>query len=93
MSLWAEHLGMVKQVFEEPEQLECVRNVNEIAERNWSDFSGDSFKLLQGHILKYPLEVDSDGKVGPLPGSENFPDVGGKVTGAHSPTLPDVLTT
>jgi phospholipase D1/2 len=39
------------------------------------------------------LKVDADGKVGPLPGSENFPDVGGKVLGAHSTTIPDALTT
>ncbi|XP_024032885.1 phospholipase D delta [Morus notabilis] len=93
MSLWAEHLGDLDSRYEEPETLECVRKVNEIAEHNWKRFTSDSFTSLQGHLLKYPLQVDAAGKVGPLPGYENFPDVGGKIIGAHSATLPDTLTT
>ncbi|PON49953.1 Phospholipase D [Parasponia andersonii] len=93
MSLWSEHLGMLDASFEEPESIESVRKVNEIAEENWKRFTSEEFTLLQGHLLKYPIQVDDDGKVGPLPGYENFPDVGGKVLGAHSTTLPDTLTT
>ncbi|KAL6554624.1 hypothetical protein OROHE_007363 [Orobanche hederae] len=93
MSLWAEHLGMVENCFNEPETLECVKRVNEIAENNWKRYTNDGFTLLQGHLLKYPIEVDADGKVCPLEGHDNFPDVGGRVLGAHSPTIPDVLTT
>lgn len=93
MSLWAEHLGMLENCFKEAETLECVKLVNEVAEENWKRFTADNFTPLQGHLLKYPIEVDVDGKVGPLPGHENFPDVGGKVLGVHSPTLPDILTT
>lgn len=93
MSLWAEHLGNLDAWFEEPESVECVRKVNEIAEDNWKSFTSENFTILQGHLLKYPLQVDADGKVGPLSGYENFPDVGGKVLGAHSVHLPDTLTT
>lgn len=93
MSLWAEHLGGLHACFEEPESLESVRKVNDIAEENWRKYTSEEFKLLQGHLLKYPMQVDADGKVGPLPGFENFPDVGGRVLGAHSATLPDTLTT
>lgn len=93
MSLWAEHLGMVEKCFEEPETLECVKRVNEAAEDNWERYTAEELTLLQGHLLKYPIEVDADGNVGPLPGHENFPDVGGKVLGAPSATIPDVLTT
>jgi phospholipase D1/2 len=93
MSLWVEHLGEIDELFMEPEDLHCVKKVNKIAEDNWRKFTDPNFKLLQGHLLKYPLLVDADGKVCPLPGHENFPDVGGKVLGAHSTTLPDVLTT
>lgn len=93
MSLWAEHLGNLDAWFEEPESVECVRKVNEIAEDNWKSFTSENFTLLQGHLLKYPLQLDADGKVGPLSGYENFPDVGGKVLGAHSVHLPDTLTT
>ncbi|KAJ9186397.1 hypothetical protein P3X46_001973 [Hevea brasiliensis] len=92
MSLWAEHLGLVDRLFEEPETLDCVNTVNKIAEDNWRRFTEKEFSPLQGHLLKYPLKVDVNGKVSPLPGQENFPDVGGKVLGARS-TLPDALTT
>uniref|UniRef100_A0A2N9HVS8 phospholipase D n=1 Tax=Fagus sylvatica TaxID=28930 RepID=A0A2N9HVS8_FAGSY len=93
MSLWAEHLGKVDTCFKEPESLDCVNTVNEIAEDNWKRYTNESFTLLQGHLLKYPVQVDEDGKVSPLPGQENFPDVGGKVLGAPSVKMPDTLTT
>ncbi|XP_007017919.2 PREDICTED: phospholipase D delta [Theobroma cacao] len=92
MSLWAEHMGKVDYFFKEPESLGCVKSVNNIAEENWKRYSAESFTQLQGHLLKYPIEVDSSGKVSPLPGQETFPDVGGKVLGSRT-TLPDALTT
>ncbi|KAA3461103.1 phospholipase D delta-like [Gossypium australe] len=93
MSLWAEHLGELNKLFKEPESVECVKMVNSIAEENWKKFTDAEYSPLQGHLLMYPLQVDMDGKVNPLPEHENFPDVGGKVIGAHSIQLPDVLTT
>ncbi|XP_039003732.1 phospholipase D delta-like [Hibiscus syriacus] len=93
MSLWAEHLCDINKLFKEPESLDCVRTVNGIAEENWKKFTAAEYSPLQGHLLMYPLQVDIDGKVEPLPGHENFPDVGGKVIGAQSMQLPDVLTT
>ncbi|KAK1440542.1 hypothetical protein QVD17_06371 [Tagetes erecta] len=93
MSLWAEHLGVLEKCYENPETLECVNKVNKIAEDNWKRYTADTFTTLQGHLIRYPLQVDSDGNVNSLPDYENFPDVGGKVLGAHSPTLPDILTT
>lgn len=93
MSLWAEHLGMINKQFMEPENLECVKTVNEMAEENWNRFTAEEFTALQGHLLKYPMQVDADGKVCSKPGHENFPDVGGYVLGAHSTALPDSLTT
>ncbi|KAK7840809.1 phospholipase d delta [Quercus suber] len=89
MSLWAEHLGKVDTCFEVPESLECVNTVNGIAKENWKRYTDKDFTPLQGYLLKYPVWVDKDGKVSPLPGQENFPDVGGKVLGVHSVTLPD----
>ena len=73
--------------------MECVKMVNEIAKDNWKRYTDANFMLLQGHLLKYPLQVDENGEVSPLPGQENFPDVGGKVLGAFSAHLPDTLTT
>ncbi|KAJ4749067.1 Phospholipase D [Rhynchospora pubera] len=93
MSLWAEHLGSVEDCFAEPQCLKCVRKVNEMAEENWLAYvSPEIYIDMQGHLLKYPIRVDRNGKVGPLQGFETFPDVGGKVLGSQT-SLPDVLTT
>ncbi|KAL8059308.1 hypothetical protein ABFX02_03G077500 [Erythranthe guttata] len=92
LSLWAEHLGKVDNRFKDPASLECVKSVNCVAENNWKRFTGEKFAPLQGHLLKYPVEIDGDGKVNALSGYETFPDVGGKVLGAPT-NLPDALTT
>ncbi|PIA47017.1 hypothetical protein AQUCO_01400020v1 [Aquilegia coerulea] len=92
MSLWAEHLSSVEDSFREPHTLECVRRVNEVAEQNWQCYVSKQNKKMRGHLMKYPLKVERSGKVGPLPGFECFPDVGGKVIGAPT-NLPDALTT
>ncbi|PIA35507.1 hypothetical protein AQUCO_03500103v1 [Aquilegia coerulea] len=92
MSLWSEHLGMLDHHFKDPQNLECVKRANEIAEENWRRFTAEEITTLQGHLLKYPLQVDADGKVVPLPDYETFPDVGGKIIGAYT-SLPDALTT
>ncbi|KAL8143229.1 hypothetical protein V2J09_016261 [Rumex salicifolius] len=92
-SLWAEHLGMLEPLFNEPESLECVRKVNNIAEENWKRFTDENFMKLQGHLLRYPLNVDAEGNVDHYPNQDSFPDIGGRILGAPSPTLPDVLTT
>ncbi|XP_058090856.1 phospholipase D delta-like isoform X1 [Magnolia sinica] len=90
-SLWAEHLGKLDDCFKEPYSLECVTAVNDIAKDNWERYVSVEETTLQGHLLKYPIKVEADGKVGSLPGYENFPDVDGKVLGQSS-TLPDALT-
>lgn len=92
MSLWAEHLGEIDDCFMNPNNLKCIKQVNKIAKDNWKRFTAEEFTPLQGHLLQYPLEVGADGKVNPLPDYETFPDVGGKVLGAHT-NLPDALTT
>ncbi|XP_068651775.1 phospholipase D delta-like [Aristolochia californica] len=92
MSLWAEHLRSLEDSFSEPQSLLCVRRVNQLAEYNWKAYVSDEMREMRGHLLKYPIKVDRSGRVGPLPGYESFPDVGGKVLGAHS-NLPDALTT
>ncbi|XP_019172212.1 PREDICTED: phospholipase D delta-like [Ipomoea nil] len=94
MSLWEEHLGKVEECFKKPETLECVTRVNEIARDNWEKYTAESFAApLQGHLLRYPLDVNRDGRVSSLSGFENFPDVGGKIMGAYSPVILDLLTT
>ncbi|XP_058097277.1 phospholipase D delta-like isoform X2 [Magnolia sinica] len=92
MSLWAEHLGFLEDSFQEPQTIECVSRINDLAEHNWQTYVSPDNSAMKGHLLKYPVQVERDGNVGPLPGFEFFPDVGGKILGAHS-TLPDALTT
>ncbi|WVZ65732.1 hypothetical protein U9M48_015048 [Paspalum notatum var. saurae] len=92
MGIWmAEHLRMVDDRFNDPSSLDCVNFVNEIAKENWKKFTYDEMKTLQGHLLKYPVKVEADGKISPLPDQECFPDVGGKILGAPT-SLPDSLT-
>ncbi|KAK6131044.1 hypothetical protein DH2020_035221 [Rehmannia glutinosa] len=78
--------------FKDPENLECVKYVNGVAEDNWKRYTAEQFTSLQGHIMKYPAEVDSDGNVKPLPGHEVFPDVLGEIQGFPS-LLPRAVTT
>lgn len=92
MSLWAEHLGFLEDLFQEPKTTECVRRINQLAELNWRTYVSDETAEMKGHLIKYPVQVHRDGKVLSLPGYESFPDVGGKILGANS-TLPDALTT
>ncbi|XP_024961268.1 phospholipase D delta-like isoform X2 [Cynara cardunculus var. scolymus] len=92
MSLWAEHTAMIDDEFMEPESLACMQSVNKLAEDNWRKYTSDDFSPLQGHLLKYPIKVDANGKVSPLPRHEHFPDVGGKVLGSLA-NLPTALTT
>ncbi|KAK6115701.1 hypothetical protein DH2020_007970 [Rehmannia glutinosa] len=92
MSLWAEHIGSIHNCFKDPENLECVKYVNGVAEDNRKRYTAEQFTSLQGHIMKYPVEVDSDGNVKPLPGHEVFPDVGGEIQGFPS-LLPRAVTT
>ncbi|MCH85555.1 phospholipase D beta 1-like, partial [Trifolium medium] len=82
MSLWAEHTGTIEDCFLQPESLECVRRVRTMSEMNWKQFASNDVTEMGGHLLKYPVEVSRKGKVKPLPGHEEFPDVGGKIVGS-----------
>ncbi|KAK1418721.1 hypothetical protein QVD17_27867 [Tagetes erecta] len=82
MSLWAEHLGLVDDLFTQPESIECVRRVRSLSEANWKQFAADEVSEMRGHLMKYPVEVDPKGKVRSIPGCVNFPDVGGQIVGS-----------
>ncbi|KAG2640874.1 hypothetical protein PVAP13_2KG125248 [Panicum virgatum] len=92
MSLWAEHLGTLEECFRHPESEECVQRVNQVADDNWASYVSPQMEDMKGHLMRYPVKVEQDERVGPLPGQESFPDVGGKVLGTHS-SLPNALTT
>ncbi|KAK3429834.1 hypothetical protein EUGRSUZ_E01326 [Eucalyptus grandis] len=82
MSLWAEHIGGIEECFTQPESLECVKRVRSLGELYWQQFAAEEVSEMHGHLLKYPVEVDRKGKVKPLSGCENFPDVGGSIVGS-----------
>ncbi|KAK7359099.1 hypothetical protein VNO77_01045 [Canavalia gladiata] len=92
MSLWAEHLGSLDDIFVEPHKLECVRHVNKIATQNWGAYVSDERSQMRGHLMQYPVKISKDGKVSALDDYESFPDVGGKILGSPN-SLPDALTT
>ncbi|EYU45673.1 hypothetical protein MIMGU_mgv1a025329mg [Erythranthe guttata] len=69
LSLWAEHMGEVDNLFNHPESLECNK------------YLADDYSQLQG---KYPLQIDASGDVKPLLGYESFPDFIGDVMGSKT---------
>lgn len=95
MALWYEHLGMLDETFLHPESEECIRKVNDIADKYWDIYSseGPPEEDLPGHLLRYPVGVGNDGEVTELPGFECFPDTRARVLGSKSDYLPPILTT
>eukprot|EP00898_Chlorokybus_atmophyticus_P006475 jgi/Chlat1/6829/Chrsp51S06519 len=92
LSLWAEHMGAVEDVFQRPGSVECVRRVNALAQENWRKFMAPEVTEMTAHLIPYPMKVEQDGTVRDLDGCSEFPDIGGKIAGA-STNLPDILTT
>ncbi|KAG0612224.1 hypothetical protein M758_6G011300 [Ceratodon purpureus] len=94
MSLWYEHIGKLDNAFLQPWSLECIRKVNEAADRHWAMWAGEEVVDMPGHLLTYPVAVDDiDGTVTNLPGLECFPDTEAKILGTKSDSLPSILTT
>ncbi|XP_018472859.2 phospholipase D gamma 1 [Raphanus sativus] len=79
MSLWAEHIGSLEKGFEEPENMDCLRQVRELSELNWRQYAAEEVTEMTSHLLKYPVQVDRTGKVSSLPGCETFPGLGGRI--------------
>ncbi|KAJ3693858.1 hypothetical protein LUZ60_009338 [Juncus effusus] len=94
MALWYEHLGKLYDMFQNPESLECVKRVNEMAQAYWDQYSSDSLESdLPGHLLTYPIGIQNDGTVTELPGMEHFPDTRARVLGTKHDVMPPILTT
>ncbi|GKB81275.1 phospholipase D alpha 1 [Tanacetum coccineum] len=93
MALWYEHIGMLDEAFQHPESTECVKKVNQIADKYWDLYASEYLEHdLPGHLLRYPIGVASEGNVTELPGTEFFPDTRARVLGAKSDYLPPILT-
>ncbi|XVF48087.1 hypothetical protein PTKIN_Ptkin03bG0163000 [Pterospermum kingtungense] len=94
MASWYEHLGKLDNSFLQPESLECVRRLNQIAEEYWGLYACDKLDCdLPGHLLRYPIQITHSGEVTELPGCEHFPDTKARVLGSKSEMLPSILTT
>ncbi|KAG4979016.1 hypothetical protein JHK86_038490 [Glycine max] len=94
MSLWYEHLGLLHDSFLHPENEECIKKVNQIADKYWDIYSSESLEHdLPGHLLRYPIGVSNEGVVTELPGFEFFPDTKARVLGDKVDYLPPILTT
>lgn len=92
--LWAEHaLGHHATHFppelEDPGSIECMHEMQRIAQRNWADYTSESVVELQSHLLPYPYLVDSKGNV--TAKVRDFPDTRGSVMGSQSAMIPDLL--
>ncbi|XP_047313140.1 phospholipase D alpha 1 [Impatiens glandulifera] len=94
MGLWYEHLGMIDDMFLRPESSECVRKVNQVADRYWDLYSSEVLENdLPGHLLRYPIAVSNEGDITELPGSEHFPDTKARILGGKVDYMPPILTT
>ncbi|KAL4294842.1 hypothetical protein AHAS_Ahas18G0268500 [Arachis hypogaea] len=98
LSLWHEHLGDTKDkriLLDNPESLECIKLVNNLADTNWDIYSKENFdeKRPFHHLMKYPIEVSNNGTITTLQGFEHFPDTNAKILGTKSDYLPPILTT
>ncbi|KAI3677338.1 hypothetical protein L1987_86963 [Smallanthus sonchifolius] len=94
IALWLEHLYYIDEVFRHPENLECIRKVNAIADKNWNLYSSPTFvQDLPGHLLRYPVHISDGGDITALPEFEFFPDTKARVLGTRSVHLPPILTT
>ncbi|EEF46967.1 phospholipase D alpha 1-like [Ricinus communis] len=94
LALWYEHLGFLELSFQHPESSNCIKRLNQIADDLWESYASETLDQdFVGHLLRYPIEVDSNGTVTTLPGTEHFPDTKARILGAKSDFLPPVLTT
>lgn len=92
-SLWAEHTGVMEEVYGEPSSLGCMQRVVEIAQSNWKAYTSQDRQALSGYLLMYPVHINDDGHLSSLPDCKNFPDTKAKILGANSMFLPNKLTT
>ncbi|KAH9614033.1 hypothetical protein KSS87_008229 [Heliosperma pusillum] len=95
MALWYEHLHEIHDSFLHPEKLECIQEVNKIAEQHWKIYADEVCDQdLPGHLLRYPVEVSSYGRITSLSEVEKFfPDTNASILGSKSQNLPPILTT
>ncbi|KAI3777774.1 hypothetical protein L1987_47576 [Smallanthus sonchifolius] len=94
MTLWYEHLGMIDNTFEHPENPECARKVNQMTDKYWDMYTSEDLERdLPGHLLRYPVGITRDVDINELPGIELFPNTNAKILGTKYDYLLPILTT
>ncbi|KAK6927573.1 Phospholipase D/Transphosphatidylase [Dillenia turbinata] len=94
IALWLEHLGILHMSFLHPESVECIRLVNEQANKHWELYSGETLNHdLPAHLLRYPITITPSGSITTLPETECYPDTNARILGLKSYSLPPILTT
>ena len=88
MGLWAEHAGLISDEFYDPSSMECVRKVNALAESNLQKYCQDQACSLDGHLIKYPIDINANGDVTHRKGLATFPDSDVAVFGNKRHALP-----
>lgn len=92
LSLWYEHTRDTSSLFDYPESLECIQKVTQIADKNWQSYkSSGSHEDLESHLLRYPLEINNDGKLRGM--MEHFPDTTAPIMGKTANYLQPIITT
>ena len=86
MALWLEHLGgRYDPVYDQPHSLECVKQINHLAEDNWLQFSGEKDVDMTGHLVTFPIIVESNGNIKPRTEDGQFSDIDNSVMGKSRP--------
>ena len=93
MALWAEHTRCVSDEFLDPSSLECVKKINDLAETNLQKYCQDEVCVLDGHLVKYPINVEINGDITTRSGLASFPDSDVPVFGNKNHALPLRLCT
>ena len=93
MALWAEHLASVQPVFQDPSSRNCVCTVNDLAQKNWLQFTSQEPTDMQGHLMTYPVHITEDGSIENLIGHRKFVDTQAPILGTRSSVIPHKLTT
>jgi phospholipase D1/2 len=94
MALWAAHLGGADRSYLNPASDECLSKVRKVTKEFWRVYTADAPQHSDVHMLPYPIDVDQEGRVLPLPRPfDCFPDTEAKVLGQKSGFLPVKLTT
>lgn len=91
---WATITGKMDDVFRRPSSIECVRAVNDIANKNWKQYMAKETTDMTSHLLPFPLEWDGT-EIRPRTGlvHGDLPDTKASAMGKKSALFPELMLT